>query len=412
MFDYPIKRPYPWNFTTPLILVASTFVLVVLILLNLATVGLTSTPFFSPTFVTSEDPSMLDRMNLKKALGRTLECDPTTLVSGGEYRTQNAVFTYTVESITSTDTEEELYTLSYDGSPIENCTIMRVDAIADYNAVKVEAQATINCTLPGNIILIAGFNQVFDNLIPAPGQSRAVRAGVFQSPGHAGMARSLKPRARAQTNAQYMARTAGQLVEILTRDVSNDFRAIVRAYSDKSTLCPLVGKWSSIEDTPTSNCTTASANATIVVERRLNNFVQVLWSATLFDLGVSSPNNRLTDPELMRKSLETNFDKFGTTSVTWPSSHGVDQVVANMTGYGLPLEAPQPVSLNARYICRRMVWKKPANLAVDVLVATASLFMAYWGILNFVLSFFATHLSENAHATRNEYHIRMEHSAQ
>lgn len=64
---------------------------------------------------------------------------------------------------------------------------------------------------------------------------------------------------------------------------------------------------------------------------------------------------------------------------------GVDKVLANMSDHGLPFKLPQPVPFNAGYMCHRMGWKTPTNFAVDVLVATVSLFMAYWTLLNFVL---------------------------
>lgn len=124
----------------------------------------------------------------------------------------------------------------------------------------------------------------------------------------------------------------------------------------------------------------------------MNNYVQVLWSAALLDLGVNAPYNRLTNRELMLEKLKTDFTASQGTNVQWPDNHEVDTILANMT---VPLAAPQPVALNARYICRRMVWKTPANLVLDVLVATVSLFMAYWAVLNFVLSFIAVKSSPN-----------------
>ncbi|KAF8596078.1 hypothetical protein BDV93DRAFT_514427 [Ceratobasidium sp. AG-I] len=219
-----------------------------------ATVGLTSTPFFSPTFTTSEDPSMFDRMNLKKALGRTIECDPTTLVSGGKYKTQ------------------------MQGWTIKNCPKSR---------------------------------ELHND---GPAQKRYMRRYPYK-------------------------------------------------------------------------------NGYLLMATILN--IAMIARELLIDLGVNAPGNRLMNPERMRERLRTNLDPFKGTIVQWPESHNVDKVVANMAGYGIPLEAPQPVSLSARYVCHKLVWKKPTNLVIDVLVATVSLFMAYWALLNFSLSSIAVSSSPN-----------------
>ncbi|KAF8596424.1 hypothetical protein BDV93DRAFT_563365 [Ceratobasidium sp. AG-I] len=332
---------------------------------------------------------MLDRMNLKKALNRTLECDPTTLVSGGDYKTQNGLFTYTIESMTVTETEEALFTWAYNGSPFDTCTISSIYASTDYSLSRAQAEGTINCTLPGSIGLIANFK----NDMPFR-SGRSARAFLLPRPDlRPYVGRSSDLHTLERTTAKRMAQSAGQLVERFAEDVSDDFSAVLTAYRNISSLCRYSGSWSSINDAPKRTCSNSTTNDTITVERRLHNFVQVLWSAVLYDLGVDVPYSVLTNTEVMRTKLRTNFDEYKGTTVDWPDSHAVDQVLANLTGYGLPLYAPQPASLSARYICRRMVWKQPTNLAIDVLVATASLFMAYWGILNFVLSSVATRFS-------------------
>ncbi|KAF8596425.1 hypothetical protein BDV93DRAFT_563366 [Ceratobasidium sp. AG-I] len=83
--------------------------------------------------------------------------------------------------------------------------------------------------------------------------------------------------------------------------------------------------------------------------------------------------------------------QFNTTTVL--DNFHAYQVFSNMTRYGLPLEEPKPVQFLAQYICRSMTWKQPYNLFIDVLVATVSLFMAYWGILNCALQSLATRAS-------------------
>lgn len=96
---------------------------------------------------------------------------------------------------------------------------------------------------------------------------------------------------------------------------------------------------------------------------------------------------------MMRQNLLTNLNVIylsDDTQSRWANGSAVDTILYNTAAYDLPFEQPLPFPFSARYMCQKMVWKTPANLTVDVLVATTSLFMAYWGILNFLLKYIAT----------------------
>lgn len=123
----------------------------------------------------------------------------------------------------------------------------------------------------------------------------------------------------------------------------------------------------------------------------LDIYIQVLGSAIPLDLGVETPGNILTSPEWMRRSFRSNLDMLAQFKVLFNNApNQTEKILANMSDFGLPLAAPQPTQFLAQYLCNGMAWKKPSSLFVDVLVATVSLFMAYWGILNFVLRYLAT----------------------
>ncbi|KAF8595155.1 hypothetical protein BDV93DRAFT_548946 [Ceratobasidium sp. AG-I] len=377
VFDYPIKRPYPWRFTTISIFAASTIVLAGLLYFNLAIVGLASTSFTSSTFVKSQDPSWIDRLNLNKALNRTTSCDPTTLVSGGAYRTQNGVFAYTLESITSTEDGQALSMLAYEGSVIENCTIAGMAGMGDFGRAEVKVKAKINCTLPGNIELITALDTVIFSVAPLDFVSKSQN--------------------RKQRNETNIAQTTSQLVEMFTADVYTNFGSLLEAYNYSFSTCYVWDSWDSIGDFgygQTCNDDFPTEGEVRSVVFTLNNLAQILWSAVLLDLGVTAPYNRLSDLDLMRRSLEPNLVVLAGLNISWPHVNlAADRVLANMTGLGLPLKQPQPVPFNARYLCHKMWWKTPTNLALDMLVATVSLFMAYWAVLNLALRYFATRSS-------------------
>lgn len=122
----------------------------------------------------------------------------------------------------------------------------------------------------------------------------------------------------------------------------------------------------------------------------LQNLILVLSSAVLFDLGSADSTNLLLNTTLWNQSLYHD---------PLYNSGGLGYVLNNMDRFNLPHHNTGRVSLNTRYLCQSMQWKAPTNLVADVLVATTSLFMAYWGILQFALRYFATRSSPEGELT-------------
>ncbi|KAF8595157.1 hypothetical protein BDV93DRAFT_528894 [Ceratobasidium sp. AG-I] len=366
-FDYPITRPYPWRFTTSAIVAVSMIIFAGLFYFNMAVVGLTSTPYLSTTFKASQDPSWTDRIDIRRILNRTLSCDPTTVVSGGTYKTRNSAFAYTIQSIMSADTGEEFSTLAYDGSALENCSIQLMSASIDYSILKIGFETTINCTLAGNIELISTFaTPVFSEDI-----TRA-------------------PPTRKVSPETQMARETNEMLQGFMHDVILQF---TMAPPHSNTQCITDFQ---LGDGGFATKVYCSDGTTDEIETRrsvVNNLAKVLWSSVLLDLGTHSSFNILTDPERMRNALYSKSNVSPAIEHLWPSVTAVDDVLGNMTYYSLPFDRPQPVPFNARYLCRSMWWKTPTNLVVDVLVATSSLFMVYWGVLHFGLRYLATRSS-------------------
>ena len=126
----------------------------------------------------------------------------------------------------------------------------------------------------------------------------------------------------------------------------------------------------------------------------LLSYSSALWSAILMDLGVNASYNILTHPALMRQTLQPSLDALAKLNVSWdPQAYYAQAFLADMAKFGLPVEEPKPVQFLAQYLCHGMTWKQPSNLFIDVLVATVSLFMAYWTIINFALRYLATRSS-------------------
>ncbi|KAF8596082.1 hypothetical protein BDV93DRAFT_611089 [Ceratobasidium sp. AG-I] len=365
VFDYPIRRPYPWRFTTAFIFAISTLVLAVIIYVNVAIAGLTPTTFPSTTFEKSPDLSWIDRVNLKKALN-TRSCEPTTLVSGGTYRTQNGMFPYIVGGIHSTGPWKMLSTLVYEGQVIESCNQTRVTASGNASERDLNIKASMDCVLSGNISTSIGFSNRLPN-------------------------EKLKNEPHNP-----MATIATSIVSLLEYEATQ-FRSSFDSLNNTFRPCDFAVTIIYYNPTPTSwRCENDDPMAKKLDSWMylMANYLQVLLSAIHLDLGVKFPYNILSNSELMHKTLQENMDAI----IRLNTSTNVDEVqgiLLNMTKYGLPVEEPQPAQFHAQYICRGMTWKQSSNLVLDVLVATVSLFMAYWGILNCALQYFAT--SSSAH---------------
>ncbi|KAF8596081.1 hypothetical protein BDV93DRAFT_548523 [Ceratobasidium sp. AG-I] len=371
-FDYPIQRPYPWRFTTSSILAASITVLILLGYFNLAIAGLASISYSSTTFIKSGDPSWVDRMNLGKMLNRTIGCEPTTLVSGGTYKTQNGLFSYPLERIISEENGQDLSMIAYDGSVIENCTIISIGAWGDYSKPDLHVGGKVQCFLPGGIQLRTSFQNFMYPGTPLSPLNQYYDLKV--------------------TDETYLARTANLLVAAFMLDVRDSFYFVVGEHSStyapcdfyvagQSTKNPLPGVITCLDDF----LATDQAQTLLTA---LDNYMQVVWSAVLLDFGVNTSQNILTDTQLMLRSFRPYPSN---SSISPPYVHGAtDEVLANTTGFGLPIKQSPPTSFNARYLCHRMWWKSPNNLVLDVTVATVSLFMAYWAMLSFALRYFAT----------------------
>ncbi|KAG8726971.1 hypothetical protein FRC12_022903, partial [Ceratobasidium sp. 428] len=154
-FDYPITRPYPWRFATSSIVVVSAAVFSVVLYFNVLVVGTTIGSTMLTTYQEPRSLAYMERMSIRKALNSTLGCDPTTLVAGGTYRTPNGAFTYTIQNFVDRNTRETFSSMSYSSSSLSSCIVQSMAATANFVAYEVMFVAYINCSLTGDIDMVA-----------------------------------------------------------------------------------------------------------------------------------------------------------------------------------------------------------------------------------------------------------------
>ncbi|QRV90310.1 hypothetical protein RhiJN_18328 [Ceratobasidium sp. AG-Ba] len=123
------------------------------------------------------------------------------------------------------------------------------------------------------------------------------------------------------------------------------------------------------------------------------NYIYVWAGLVLSDLGVDSQQNVLNSVDAFNQHIKP-------LNWSWRLSELRESGTNKFLRGELPAEydfqfgVKEPTTFNAYYLCEYTSWKSGISLFVDVFVATASLFMAFWGILNLVLRFWATGSSE------------------
>ncbi|KAG8794094.1 hypothetical protein FRC12_000530 [Ceratobasidium sp. 428] len=204
-----------------------------------------------------------------------------------------------------------------------------------------------------------------------------------------------------------------QLLAALGMDFINQFLVYSFTTQDNRQLATLYWEFSFQSDMTLNNgraswslpgevSTADMDTSTVSIETFavFQNFAAAFWSAVLLDLGATSGSNMLTDLQRFRQVMHSNFNISSPgLRYPWMTGTGIDSVINDPAGFGLPMNNTQPASFNARYLCRNMEWKSPGSLAADVLVATFSFFMAYWTVLNLGLKYFAIRASTDGQST-------------
>lgn len=124
------------------------------------------------------------------------------------------------------------------------------------------------------------------------------------------------------------------------------------------------------------------------------NYLRILSSSILSDLGIALQSNLMANTDLFKQFLvPVDFSYRGALVTMSGNTSQVNTVLANMSSFNLPFTSIQSTRLNTQYLCHYQAWKTGTNLVTDVCVATASLFMVFWGGLKLALAFLAKRAS-------------------
>ncbi|KAH7335025.1 hypothetical protein B0J17DRAFT_770536 [Rhizoctonia solani] len=415
--EYPVTRQYPWRWTTVTVCFCAGFALVALGLFNFAAVGYNAQSAYYDEFKVSTGVEWTNKLNIGYTQDSSIQCDPTSIVLGGTYRTNNAIFALNVESLRDPITLAPLGSANYSGDVLDSCRVNRIYMMAEYASHEVKYRAQVACRNP---TLFANFT--VDSVV-------TIRAGVPNGIVNVDtLGRIDNEQSRPEAVATSVLYALG--LDVLAAVFFSAPPVPSSSSVNNGTATSLWAEWDPLAtngDLPVILSGLASADGayiqtkngsafeaqgvSVIARTAMRNFAIALHSAILVDVGstidLDKQNNILTNLSALQSRIRTD-ELLGTfMTQTVGSANGLNFsipaapfLLSNSGDFRLPIAARQaddssPARLVQRYLCHRLVLKPPAALIVDVLVATVSMFMVGWGLAQIVLMYVAKEHSVN-----------------
>ncbi|KAG9122745.1 hypothetical protein FRC07_000742 [Ceratobasidium sp. 392] len=418
--EYVITRPYPWRWTTLTVCAAAVVVLLGLGVFNFAVVGYNQQVSYRDVFESSDDMGWRNKLNTGYTQNRSVNCNPNSLVVGGIYRTNNAIFALNTESLRDPITSAPLGSANYSGDVLDPCRVNRIYMVAEFATHDTKWRAQVACKAPN---LFANFT--VESIV-------TLRAGVpngivnVDTLGHIDNEQN---RPEAIATAVLYALGIDVLSALFfsaptvpsTTSTTNAFASAMWAEWDPLATdadLPIVVSGIAAPDGSYLLGPGADTFSRLLptARRAIQNFAIGLHSAILLDLGSTvnlaagrPDTNILTNITALQTRIQTSdlLSLFMTN--TTGAANGVNMTIpaapfllSHTDDFRLPIAGRKlndngagASTLVQRYLCHSMVLKPPATLVVDVIVATVSMFMVAWGIAQIGLMYFAKEHSEN-----------------
>ncbi|KAF5024851.1 hypothetical protein F66182_3090 [Fusarium sp. NRRL 66182] len=131
-FSYPITRPYPFRWFTPVTILGGLVFLVLFTLINLASSGFYLKPIFTdnPNSTLSAKERWFMRAPIDWDNNLKIQCQPNLLSVGDRFLTTNSGFQYSIESISQSINESEpptsLNSVPYLRNVLQDCNLTEV----------------------------------------------------------------------------------------------------------------------------------------------------------------------------------------------------------------------------------------------------------------------------------------------
>ncbi|KAF5609761.1 uncharacterized protein FSUBG_3758 [Fusarium subglutinans] len=143
-FSYPITRPYPFRWFTPVAIGGGLILVVLFTIINLASSAFYLKPIFTddPNGTTTQSIRWFMKAPLNWDNNMKVKCQPKILSVGDRVFSTNLGFQYSVKALTSSDNDSDFRktypSIAYLNNTLENCYLTKVDI----NLRKSDARAS------------------------------------------------------------------------------------------------------------------------------------------------------------------------------------------------------------------------------------------------------------------------------
>ncbi|CAK9784939.1 hypothetical protein CC85DRAFT_283923 [Cutaneotrichosporon oleaginosum] len=398
LFEFNVTRPFPygrlWNLLT---LIFSALVFVFVVIYATATAGYETVTRSSPNY-----NLRLTGWHTIFITKKTGICDTRLLTIGDEVYTTDGVIPWTIMTWRNRATGDFRWSVDYAAEKLESCTLYKLVMEPNMQTEISTIIASLNCTVgPYEVTLGADISfpanvQVAEARMASVGFTPDKQVAVnWNALFDLSMAwdslLNLYGAAQNQPNYRLSTSVASNGTDFCGHQiVSDDLSKCQRRFVEPTTYT----RWSAIDSDPTDRY-----NQGILAQMNAPFVNLAVWVIQLayWDLGLASTDNLIRNYAGRQQYLQrcTNCPMIDMLLDRQPGGLWFSDTVLPLTDPGFT--PPSDQSFNIQYLCKVRQLKQPANLIQSVLVATFSLFGAYWAFYRTVWVLWGTHFGEERH---------------
>ncbi|KII91434.1 hypothetical protein PLICRDRAFT_508271 [Plicaturopsis crispa FD-325 SS-3] len=434
--EYPLTRAYPWRWFTAAAIASSVAVLLIITLVNVATVGYDTITVLRPDLNATRrywwSPFVVDPHPT---------CDEHIFLQDDTFRTNISTFDYTVYSLlqpTATGATEGVieewnqYAFSYSALPLNSfCGVSNIaplSVIVDRARKHVQGSVSLMCMDPSGLSM-----QLFQTYDTYLFFSPPSNGGWYPSDPSAGpiMQRTLDSMASdLLVSTLAFSSTSPTALDGVRAD-GFAYCPSITTYDDSKSHTPSDAERAACDAAPVqmslrtvsalyANDTVGSINATLPAGMRdaVLNYFQVLNAASLGDIGLWRANSLFAAPAMVNATIAPNDDVSAALRNNSALGKFYNYLDGNVsagaalraaTPFGVqedePLVIPipnasfTPAVIAVSYLCHDLKIKGALSFIISVVVADASMFAAFWGTLTFIAAAVARRRSVEGECT-------------
>ncbi|KAH8831318.1 hypothetical protein DL96DRAFT_820177 [Flagelloscypha sp. PMI_526] len=405
--EYPITRPFGSRWFAPVTYTLAFLLLVVLVVVNTALAGYETVTVFSDSYNATHPLWFHKFLVTQKPEPGTL-CDSKLFNVGDTFTTNYSIFQWQVEYIAVANVASSGF--AYKGTPLDGCDVTSIYVDGDMTGWNMDVTGVMTCKpTDGSYEFTArssySISALAGNYHPILGVTGVANPRVATSTPR-GDVRPLLINAAAQTAALDV---ADRIEARLTTQASTSPVRLSAAL--ELPWCPQVSAGAACSTKPPTftiqeldavYSNTSLVQATnddldyrnpLVVDMYppMANLIQIVYAGFRVDLGISSPNNILTQEGAWKSTLNTTFPATSTLPavdsklahfLSKPSDFGIPS-------NSIPLSTSGSAEIRVVYPCKFQQRKKTGSAIIAVISATSAMFTAAWGVFIVVAATFA-----------------------